>query len=346
MFAVFIQLMPKISHNLSSGPNTSESLIKTPIHADIYGLKIRQLLSPTNNHQNQTLREAKEIMNKNTYPITEGGSSSMGIVSSIGFIILLVWIFIPKKLKSDPKLQEDSELITKFSLLNYSLLLIATSGGVGTLIAYIFPDIRTYSRMSIFITFFSLTTILFIIDRWTKKISSKTPQNIFFKNITFFIAAIIIIIGVWDQTPLSISNNIKVSQISFDNDVKFFEQLEKSIPTGSMVYQLPYMIFPESEPIENMGDYEHFRAYLQTKHIKWSYSSIKGREGDTWNKSLIDLDPPEFIEELKEKGFNGLYINKRGYKNYGKDIENIYTKLLDKEPARNYNDTLIFFDIT
>ena len=54
------------------------------------------------------------------------------------------------------------------------------------------------------------------------------------------------------------------------------------LPPGAMVFQLPVMAFPEVAPAHNLGDYEHFRPYLATRALRFSYGMLKGRSRHRW----------------------------------------------------------------
>ena len=57
-----------------------------------------------------------------------------------------------------------------------------------------------------------------------------------------------------------------------------------------MIYQLPYHGYPEGGFQNDMWDYHLLVGYLHSDKLKWSYGSVKGREGDSWIKkqSLTD----------------------------------------------------------
>ena len=89
----------------------------------------------------------------------------------------------------------------------------------------------------------------------------------------------------------------------------------KSLKKNQMVYQFPFMEFPEVGPINKMGDYEHLRAFINTKDIHYTYGNNKGRGIEEW-QSKIELDNEgKFIDQIESYGFSAIYLNKKAYEN-------------------------------
>jgi phosphoglycerol transferase len=121
-----------------------------------------------------------------------------------------------------------------------------------------------------------------------------------------------------------------------------------------MVFQMPVMEFPES-PAPGVPPYDHFRPYLYSKNLRYSFGSMKGRDREKWQPELqakffegatvdqqagmIRVNPGNAraaIAELERLGFSAIYINRNGFPDRGKGIEEA---LLDmgytKPPIRN-----------
>jgi hypothetical protein len=84
-----------------------------------------------------------------------------------------------------------------------------------------------------------------------------------------------------------------------------------------MVFQLPVMPFPESPPIVSMADYEHFRPYLHTSSLKYSYGTTKGRGDNSWQDNVSGLPPQELAAQLEAAGFGAVIVNRKGYEDRG-----------------------------
>ena len=75
-----------------------------------------------------------------------------------------------------------------------------------------------------------------------------------------------------------------------------------------MVFQLPYVAFPESPPAHKMRDYDHLWGYFHSDRLKWSYGAIKGREGDLWQRRAASEPAAEMVETLRGAGFGGVML--------------------------------------
>ena len=112
-----------------------------------------------------------------------------------------------------------------------------------------------------------------------------------------------------------------------------------------MIFQLPYFPFPEHPPIFELPDYDHMKAYLHSTSLRWTYGAIKGREGDLWQRSISALPLPEFVESLSFAGFNGIYVDRFGYRDKGAALEAELSKLLGTTPLTSNSGRLAFFPL-
>lgn len=68
--------------------------------------------------------------------------------------------------------------------------------------------------------------------------------------------------------------------------------------------------------MRGLGEYDHFRAYLHTRALRWSFGAIQGRDDD-WQRR-VGADPPDaLVVELAAAGFSGLYVDRGGYQDDG-----------------------------
>lgn len=84
-----------------------------------------------------------------------------------------------------------------------------------------------------------------------------------------------------------------------------------------MVFQLPILGFPEVVPPHGMADYEHFRPYLHTSTLRFSYGGPKSRSRLRWQRELESAPTKEVVKRLEAAGFDALYINRRGFEDGG-----------------------------
>jgi hypothetical protein len=127
-------------------------------------------------------------------------------------------------------------------------------------------------------------------------------------------------LGIADQSPAVWFGEVMVKDVRreaterYEADRKFFGRIDELMPAGSKVFMLPYMPYPEVPTLNNLNWYEHVRGYLHTNGLIWSYGSIKNREADTWYQEVAHRQPDELLRRVVVRGFDGLFVDKRGYR--------------------------------
>ena len=74
--------------------------------------------------------------------------------------------------------------------------------------------------------------------------------------------------------------------------------------------------------------------------------AYKGKKEDLWNRQISSLSLPEILEKISITGFNGIYIDKRGYSN--EDYQKLEEEIILISGSRPYfsdDKNLVFFDI-
>jgi hypothetical protein len=100
----------------------------------------------------------------------------------------------------------------------------------------------------------------------------------------------------------------------FDNDHEVVARIEASMPPGAAIYQMPYLPFPEAGlTYHRMLDYDHFKAYLHSRSLRWSYGAMRGREGDLWLRTIDGMPLEQQIDSIAQAGFSGIYLDRFGY---------------------------------
>jgi hypothetical protein len=108
--------------------------------------------------------------------------------------------------------------------------------------------------------------------------------------------------------------------LAMERDQAFAEGLEASLPGRPLVFMLPVLDFPEGGSIRQMGDYEHFRSYLFTSRVRYSYGTDKGRSREEWQRRVEALPPAKMVDRLEGYGFSGLVVDRRAYADGGRSL--------------------------
>lgn len=327
-------LIPNIIHKLQNTPNSVVSQ-RHPAESEIYGLRMTQLVLPLATHRIDWLTEKTKNYNKSSPVINENTMTTLGLIGSIGFIFLLISIFIKDQILYR------IQIIPQLAKLNLACFLLGTIGGLGSLFAlFISPLIRGYNRISVFIAFLSITAILLILQKAVEYRRFKNP------NLVYLITSILILpIGLFDQTsPIFVPNYAAISQ-EYQNDAQFVQEIESSVPPNTMIYQLPYVEYPEHPPAYKEGSYGLMRGYLHSKNLKWSYGAMKNRGGSRWLNAISTLPIKEQIQKIADSGFGGIYIDRRGFKDHAIQLENQLKSLVLTDPIISENSNLAFYRI-
>jgi phosphoglycerol transferase len=328
-----VNMLPYKLYEMENGKNMTVAQ-RSPIEAETLGLKIIQLVFPADFHRSIDIVNFKSSYTDNTLLYNESADASMGFIGALGFLCLMGIVFFQRIFSST---------LVRLSQLNLVALLLSTVGGFGVILAYLVtPQIRAYNRISVFIAALSFMALAIILN--------KTIKNSIYKNTVFIIISLFIaIFGIWDQTPsvadFKITKSLKQEYLS---DRIFVKHIEEALyhKDGAKVAQFPYLYYPESTGVHQMGDYEQFYGYLHSNTIHWSYGAAKGREADAWYRELVREPIEEQIRILEEAGFSGLVINRNGYVDNGKQIENTVEHFLKVKPTISDNKTLVFYALT
>jgi phosphoglycerol transferase len=146
---------------------------------------------------------------------------------------------------------------------------------------------------------------------------SKTRQE---REIGITLAALCALVAFWDQTP-PVATEAKIAEVAqvVQSDREFAQKLEARLPKGAMIFQIPIMEFPES-PAAGVSGYDHFRLYLHSKDLRFSFGGIKGRPWLQWQKDIAQKSLPDFIQTLESYGFAAVYVNRNGFQDKGEGV--------------------------
>lgn len=299
--SLVICLAPHIYYILCNGKTGIGS--RSSVEAEYYGLKIVQLLLPINSWPGPFRRIQEAYA---TAPLPNEGSEYLGIVAVIGFVILIVGLFVPFRAKDDKDLLSITPILQK---LNIAAVLIGTIGGLGSLFAIVVSGaLRGYNRISTYIAFICLLAIGIYLTYLIDRLPLKRDQILSFIGV-FALCSI----SIYDQIPSSIKDR-DYSDIytEMDSDRGLVEQIESLTP-GGMIFQLPFHKYPEYGLVNEMEDYDLFKPYLYSSDLKWSYGAPKGRSASAWSQIIASLNTEDMVKNLAEAGFSGIFINREAY---------------------------------
>lgn len=301
---IFVSALANVSASLvywhAHGSNKSLNY-KYPAEADIYGLRIRQMLTPIPEHPLPALRAFRERILKAAFPndTNESSAASLGTIGTIGLLLLLTTsLCMPSgRVLGGPRMRI-------LAALTLALILIAVVGGFGSIFnLLIVHEFRAYNRLSPFVSLFSLGACALFIDQLL-------PATQAFAR--YCAAAGLVFTGAFDQVPTATFRGHPAVEALFKEDRAFIRKLETVLPKGSTIFQLPYTSFPPDGQHHNMGPYAHARAYLHSANLRWSWGAMQGRN-HAWTEATAALPLPQFLRRIVEAGFTGILLDRDAY---------------------------------
>lgn len=350
------------TYRLVNGANPG-AVVREYKWMEIYGLKLVDLVIPPATHHSDAFA-AFAIKHKigdpargipPASPLQDEGSY-LGLV---GLLALgwLVWTAVADAVKG----RANDIPLAAWQVL--WIVICFTTGGLNAILgAFGFTLFRTGQRYSIVILAIALLYAAQRLTAWQRQAAASTPAEQL-RIVVLTAAASLCALILWDQVPRAPSREQTATiarQVEADRE--FTGKMETALPAGAMVFQMPVMEFPES-PLPGVPSYDHFRPYLYSKHLRFSYGSMKGREREKWQPAVqgkffegASLDQQAgiirvneanakvAIDELKRLGFSAIYVNRNGFPDRGKGIEEALLAIgYEKPPIRNATGDLACF---
>lgn len=337
-----LNMAPTFIYKLQNGPNTSGDLtaIRSWTDSERFGLKLIQLFLPCPEHPIAAMRKVRNDYYAKTAIPSEADSMSMGLAASTGLIWLLMRLFW-----SSNSSQRDRTL-KLFSLLTIGAFLIGGIGGIGTILNFFnFPSARCFSRISIFIVFFSIASFAFLLQPLLDSCREGSARLRI--GVAGFLLAVLLG-GMYDQVGTLAGRDWQGDVTpTFDSDRNFVRRVEASVPPGSMIFQFPQLTWLSYQNVKGrMQPYDHLRGYVHSKNLRWSFGAMCGRETDRCHHLIAGLPLEQSVEMLATWGFQGIYVDRHGYADPVKEIEAPLAALLRATPIVSDNGRLLFYPLT
>jgi phosphoglycerol transferase len=340
---MMLNKLPSILYYLSHGPSFAMKY-RYPYESEIWGMKLIQLILPAPGHNIPFLSEIAGKYSENRPLVNENVSATLGIIGTIGFLLLLMWVFLRGWQPLQKRLKDRSILMDSLSLLTISAVLIGTIGGISAIIAQVFPEIHSYNRISLFISFFAILAVAFILQLVYEQYRSRP----YFCHIFLVLLLSATVFGIYDQVPsgYSLGPDSDREKEFFAQD-EYFSDIETNMTPGSWIFILPDSGgFPNYGPQERMKSLDSVKPYLHTHTLKWSYPTMRDRFWDNWQIDVTSSDPAEILGHLFITDFSGLLVDGYGYSDGGREMITNFTSLTGISPYMSGDGRYAFFDLS
>lgn len=231
---------------------------------------------------------------------------TLGVLSGTGFIYSIIKLF-PSCKAQDAK----TKLARACGLCNAFIVLLGMKGGISSIIAAaVTTGIRNYNRICVYLAVFSLIAFAVLLEKILARI--QTAAGTVRRRAAYGVLSLAMVIGIL----LSVS----VSHVYYDVfDIASYElrkaehdawhdyigRVEAEVPEGGMIFELPKDV-DDAYTAELMTKgrlYELSIPAIVSTHTVWSYAG--GWKPDT----TLGEDAQGYLEQVKEKGFCGIYLD-------------------------------------
>ena len=306
--ALLVCTSPYLIHKYQAGANLSVAH-RVASEAQTYGLSAMNISLPSPWHRVHWLANLRSGY-RPAYDSVEGNQEYIGTTALLGLFILCL---------SFLGTTASTSLLTQLSIIAISCFGLATIGGLGAAFAhFVSPMIRCYNRMSVILALVGILAFGLTLSNLLKRLNLSQGWHV-------ALATLCLGWGIFDQARCLFQDTYESIRSAYLSDENFFRGIESKLPARSAVLQLPYLAFPESPPIEKLEDYSHFRAPLHTQTLRWSYGAMRGRPESEQIENVSR--EPLSLTKITVLGYSAIYVDRRGYKDRGQNIESQIMKM-------------------
>jgi hypothetical protein len=327
---------------------------RTPSETEFEGLKISQLVLPVEQHRIQALADVQTKSTRYTPTLSEGGQQ-LGVIGALGLAGLLVALLVairrdrrgqaPELTDSEdaraPPIPPPSDALLSMGVLTVVGILIATISGFSILaFGFGIRELRSWNRISVFLAFFALTVVAYGLD-W---ICRRLPARPWTKPVIAVALVAILVIGILDQVSPAVIPDYAATAARWNSDAQFVGRIERALPSGASVFELPYRYFPEAPQVGTLGPYDLVRPYLHSDSLRWSFGGMLGRDAD-WQASTAMLPVRRMLDRVAAVGFDGLLYDFGSTFQGGAPSADEISAVLGEKPVVSHDIELGFWDL-
>jgi phosphoglycerol transferase len=324
-----VQLAPTIVYRVANGAN-DEAAKRYWFESDNYSLRITNMLLPLDGHRLEPLARRKAEYVEQV-PQNEGRAATLGIIGSLGFVWL---VGVALAAAAGAGRRYDLGLHAALGVLTVAAVLMGTTGGFSTLMAVVWPQIRAWNRLSVFIAFFALAAVALLLGSLERRLRRAAFAAVL---------AGVLVVGVYDQTSKTFIPPYDAVAAAWQGDEAYFGRLEERLPDGAMVVQLPYEPFPEPAP-RFVHLYEPAKAYLHATNLRWSWGAMRGRPED-WAATIADKPAAEVVAAARAEGFAAILIDRLSLGDAAAQVDADLRRVLGEPVGGNPDGRYLFWTL-
>ncbi|WP_291047886.1 hypothetical protein [Herbiconiux sp.] len=324
---MLVNLIPSILYRLANGVNEAV-LVRSPPEAELYSFKLSSLLLPVPGHRFGPFATLRQLYD--TYYPLPSEAPALGLIAAAGFVSLMVVAVYFLLVAGKTRWRAPKSYVRTLAILaglTFVAFLFGTVGGLSTLLSFVDFPIRSWNRIAILIAMLSLAAIGLILDRFVRWVVTKvrSPQPASARPgrrylVAVPLAVLLMLLAAWDQIPPVDPAARAATVASYDSDDAFVKQIEGTVDQGCLIYQLPYIAFPESPPVNGVTDSEEMRMFLHSTDLRWSAGGIKGRAPVDEVGAYASLPVPAMVMAVKGIDGCGFVVDRAAYTDGGEAL--------------------------
>jgi len=203
---------------------------------------------------------------------------------------------------------------SRLGLIMVVAILLAMKGGVSRVLEFTgLQGVRAWSRIAIVVAFASIVVFARLLDRLLVVVHRRHWRR---SRLTFSsFLVIVVVLGVLDQaSPLLMPSAGATSrERAWRDDQAFVASMQRQLPRGAMVFQLPVVDFPEHGQTLRMSAHDLIKeGYLHSTTLRWSAGGVRGRDGE-WQWRASTLPMTDLVRGVTAMGFSALMLDRYGF---------------------------------
>jgi hypothetical protein len=310
---VVLNILPDLLYQRAQGANRA-GFERAPGDPEVYALKIVSLLLPAPGHRVPALARLRGEYDGN-YPLPSE-QPALGFLAAIGLLCALALTLAAAARAAGAGREvlrrpagPGRAMSTSLAVLILLMVLLSTVGGLGTILSSVSEGLRGWNRMSILMAIACLALVGLLIDRGIARLTSRRGSRRLRTPARWLVAGVVVAVGVFDQsTSWAIPRYAEV-RTAWESDRAFVAAVEQAAGPDAMLFQTPFVAFPESPPLFNAVDSDVVKLSLLSETLHWSGGGIKGRPRTDWPLVVNQLPPDQLAAAAAEMGFRGVVLD-------------------------------------
>jgi hypothetical protein len=144
---------------------------------------------------------------------------------------------------------------------------------------------------------------------------------------------VILAVGLADQSVTAKPLNAAYRGIAEEvRELRVFVgELERKLPAGSQVLQLPFTTYLNDSGRFRMRPYDHMKLYLLSHQLRWSYPALSNPHV-RWQQAASRLPLDQLPGRMAAEGFAAIVLDRYGYEDGGVGVVDAVQNALPTEP--------------